>query len=513
MQAMQLEQARELRADYPAVKSRKSPPLAAIDWWLIGFLVVSLLLRLYAITAQSIWLDEAYSVFIVKFDLSYIWDFTINYDKHPPLYYILLHGWVQVFGDGLASVRMLSVLFGVPSVWFIYLLAKQLFDKNTGRIAAFLLAISPFHIWYSQETRMYSMVFFFVLLSAYFLVRAMKENRVGLWIAFSAFTILAVYSDYSAFYYLVGSGLFSLLYLKQKPRRALPMLLSYFAIGLAYAPWIPVFLSQFGSVYSGFWIQPPTFSTVWDSFLEFSSQYTPYVFINTVVIVILLTWVFVVPDKRSPERRNAYYFLVIVMLAPIIVSLVFSLREPIYLTRTVISAAIPFYILLARAIVGFKSIPLGAIFLVPLVVLNFGSIWNSSSNIIKEDWRDTANYVAAQAQPGDLVIFNAPYVEMPFDFFWDGLAKTNPALKNIERRGYPADETLAHNGVSKPLNLTDSLATHQRIWIVVSHPEGGNDPAGFENGLIYKTFKQTKEADFKETKVLLFQKTNSNGGK
>lgn len=484
--------------------------LAAIDWWLIGFLVGGLVLRLLSLTAQSIWLDEAYSVFIVKYDLGYIWNFTVNFDQHPPLYYILLYGWVHLFGDSLAMVRLLSVLFAVPSIWLIYLLATRLFDRNTGRVAAFIMAISPFHIWYSQETRMYSMVVFFVLLSAYFLVRAMKENRVRLWVAFSFFTILAVYSDYSAFYYLVGSGLFALYFLRQKPRRAIPLFVSYLAVGLVYAPWIPVFLQQFGNVYSGFWIKPPTFSTVWDTFISFSSLDSPNTFVNTVVIVILLAWVFVIPDKTNPERRNAYIFLMFFMLVPIAVSLVFSLRQPIYLTRTVISAAIPFYILLARAIVGFKSPGLGALFLVPLVLLNLASYQITSTATIKEDWRGTANYISQQAKPSDLIIFNAPYVQMPFDFYWDDLNGGN-ALSKVERRGYPADETLAHNGKSEPLHLTNALASHDRIWVVASHPVG-DDPAGFENGLIYKQFKLVKTTEFKEIKVLYFEKIQKGAG-
>ncbi|HEX2910354.1 MAG TPA: glycosyltransferase family 39 protein [Chloroflexia bacterium] len=504
MQTLQATNVQKPWQDQPQPKAARAGLKNIVDWWLVGFLVLGLASRLFAITAQSIWLDEAYSVFTVKYDLGFIWNFTVNYDQHPPLYYVLLHSWVQVFGDGLMAVRMLSVVFAVPSIWFIYLVAGRLFDRNTGRVAAFILALSPFHIWYSQETRMYSMVVFFVLLSAYFLVCAMQENRIWQYCAFSFFTIIAIYSDYSAFYYLVGSGLFSLYFIWQKPRRFLPMFISYLVVGLAYIPWIPVFLHQFSQVYSGFWISPPTFSTVWDTFLSFSSLDSPNRFVNTIIVVILLAWVFVIPDKRNPEKRNAYFFLVIFLLAPILVSLVFSLRQPIYLTRTVISAAVPFYILLARAIVGFKSIRLGAIFLVPLILLNLASIWVDSSATIKEDWRGTVNFVAANAKPTDLIIFNAPYVEMPFDYFWTDKVK-GTSLTTVDRRGYPADETLAHNGRSEPLNLTNALKANDRIWVVASHTDG-SDPAGFENRLIYKQFKLVNQQEFKDIKVLLFQK-------
>jgi len=88
-------------------------------------------------------------------------------DIPPPLSYLLLHAWIQLFGDDEPVVRSLSVLFGVLAVPLIYGVAWQLLRRRlAGLLAALLLAVSPLHIWYGQETRMYALLTFLCLLSS-----------------------------------------------------------------------------------------------------------------------------------------------------------------------------------------------------------------------------------------------------------------------------------------------------------------------------------------------------------
>jgi hypothetical protein len=79
-------------------------------------------------------------------------------DQHPPLYYTLLHCWVQVLGDSQASVRALSALFGALTIPVAYLLGRRLVDEKVGLVSALVLAISPFHVRFAQEARMYTLL-------------------------------------------------------------------------------------------------------------------------------------------------------------------------------------------------------------------------------------------------------------------------------------------------------------------------------------------------------------------
>jgi outer membrane biosynthesis protein TonB len=82
----------------------------------------------------------------------------VRIDQHPPLYYALLHGWMRLVGDSEFAVRTLSALFGTLTVPVIYRLARRIAGKTAGLLAALILAVSPFHVRFAQEARMYTLL-------------------------------------------------------------------------------------------------------------------------------------------------------------------------------------------------------------------------------------------------------------------------------------------------------------------------------------------------------------------
>ena len=80
------------------------------------------------------------------------------HDIHPPLYYWLLRLWTTVFGLSEFALRSLSAVLGTLLVLVIYGLGTRLFNRTTGLAAAFIAAIAPFQVYYSQEARMYILV-------------------------------------------------------------------------------------------------------------------------------------------------------------------------------------------------------------------------------------------------------------------------------------------------------------------------------------------------------------------
>lgn len=121
---------------------------------LCAILLLALALRSFRLDGQSLWSDEGVSVALAQCDFANIAR-DAAHDIHPPLYYYLLHFWVRLFGSSEIAVRSLSLLCGLLLVLFIYLLGRALFDERVALVASFLAAISPFQIYYSQETRMY----------------------------------------------------------------------------------------------------------------------------------------------------------------------------------------------------------------------------------------------------------------------------------------------------------------------------------------------------------------------
>ena len=139
-------------------------------WILAAILVLPPPLRFFQLDAQSFWNDEGTSARVAERSLPLITAAAIG-DIHPPLYYYALHFWRGVFGESEFALRSLSAVLGVVLVWLIYLLGAKLFDESTALVAAFIAALNPFQVYYSQEARMYMLLAVWAAASTYFLVR------------------------------------------------------------------------------------------------------------------------------------------------------------------------------------------------------------------------------------------------------------------------------------------------------------------------------------------------------
>ena len=141
----------------PTQISRKQ--LAVSRWPMLVVTLVGAWLRLTNLTYHSIWFDEAISIRWATSSVPRIIEvsMTLVEDRLPPLYYLLLKWWVDLAGLSEFGLRYLSVVFGVLLIPSVYILGSRLFNRYVGLLAALLIALNPFLIWYSQEARMYAL--------------------------------------------------------------------------------------------------------------------------------------------------------------------------------------------------------------------------------------------------------------------------------------------------------------------------------------------------------------------
>ena len=167
-------------------------------------LMLGAALRLLRLSSQSFWWDEVYSASLSAQSLGTVLP---RFGQTPAFYHVLLHFW-QYLGQGDGTIRLLSVLFGVITLWIVYRLGWELGNRSQGLILAFLIAISPFHIWYSQEARMYSLLILLCTAATLFFVRFLKRSSgwPGLW--WALMTALGLYTHYYAVFVLGSQLLF-----------------------------------------------------------------------------------------------------------------------------------------------------------------------------------------------------------------------------------------------------------------------------------------------------------------
>src|SRR6185503_11318507 len=103
--------------------------------WLIPTLILGTLLRFYNNTAVALWHDEAFSALYIRYPFKEMM-YRIGLDVHPPLYYWVLKAWTYIFGQSLLSLRSLSILFGVLTIYAGYLFVRKAFNNDRLAVVA-----------------------------------------------------------------------------------------------------------------------------------------------------------------------------------------------------------------------------------------------------------------------------------------------------------------------------------------------------------------------------------------
>jgi hypothetical protein len=203
---------------------------------------VSLALRIGALHS-GYWIDEGISVGIASHPLTDIPRALIE-DGSPPLYYILLHGWIVLFGASEAATRSLSLLFAlatVPAAWWG---ARSIFDARAGAIAAGAAAGCPFLTLYAQETRMYSLVALLSLLASASFVLAFVQGRRSQLVPLGGWLVLLLYTHNWGLFLSAGMAAAWLVLWRRGRVGAREGLLLAAAVAVLYLPWVPSVLSQ-----------------------------------------------------------------------------------------------------------------------------------------------------------------------------------------------------------------------------------------------------------------------------
>ncbi|MEM7128545.1 MAG: hypothetical protein AAF702_19585 [Chloroflexota bacterium] len=233
-----------------------------------GLISIGLLLRAQGISWQPLWWDEGYSIYFATQPISQLLNLTAQ-DIHPPLYYVALQGWIRLLDSTSPEVlRLLSILFGCLGLPFIFRFAYRLFSshprgKQIALLALLLLTINPFHLYYSQEIRMYGLAVVLTLWStiAFWqlietardtpeatLQRTMTAQALRLSLPalnYVIATTLSLYTLYYSAFIPVAHLLFTIWVVFVRPanhqwvRTALFRLLgAQSVIGLLYLPWV-----------------------------------------------------------------------------------------------------------------------------------------------------------------------------------------------------------------------------------------------------------------------------------
>lgn len=458
---------------------------------LLAILSLSLFLRIYDLASESLWFDEGDAIRVAHLNLPKIVE-VHSQGNHAPLYYFILHYWINLFGDSEFSTRFLSVIFGFFAIFMIYKVGSLIFDKEVGILSSLILGLSVFHIHYSQEVKMYSLMPLLTLLSIYFFIKLLEEKSLITSSGYILSSILLMYTHVYGLFIIMGQNIYLVaLFLLSKELYKLNfgrwILLQAILVAL-FAPWIRILIGQISVVQNGFWIPVPSMLTILRTFFVYSegSVLLFFLFITLSYITIItsfpisFTILKVFYEKPNPNKIN---LLLAWLLTPIVFPFIISqFSQPIYFSRYTIGASLAFYLLVAYGIRNIKYTYVKLVIITIVIVFSLVNVWGYYTEVNKEQWRNVANYIDTNAQPGDLLLFSPGYCQtMIFDYY----SKRTDLIKKPFIQGTFMDvvgRKVRDDELTKELKL--NVEGYNRVWVVVWQ--------GFDcKGLIKKTLSES----------------------
>lgn len=191
---------------------------------------------------QSLYNDERLTHFIVTQNgLRGVFREVYQTSVTPPLHYVLAWFAVQLPGDDTVLVRLPSLIFGTANVPLMFLLGRRIAGDRVGLLAATLMALSPFAIYYSNEARTYEVMVFLVTLSTLALLHAVEAGDRRWWVVYAVSSCAAIWSHYTAVFVLAAGALWAVWAHRDRLRE---LAVALAAIGVGYLPWVPGYLEQ-----------------------------------------------------------------------------------------------------------------------------------------------------------------------------------------------------------------------------------------------------------------------------
>lgn len=491
---------------------------------LLAGLLVAFALRLFHLGTESLWYDETVSVVLARKTVPALIAHTAR-DIHPPGYYLLLHLW-QWFAQP-TLVHGLEFLYAWPSLWFgllivvlLYPLARRFYSVETALLSVWLAALNPFHLWYSQEVRMYTLGATLGLFCFWALIKYLDENlcadstdqpslsskasgnsslpkgraRVGYrWLLL--YIVSAAVGLYTLYYFLFLLATLNLIAFlafwqqwRTQPRAPRTAIFHWLAAQMLtvvlYTPWLPILWRQA--------TEPPVppWRTPWQTapaFLQSLSESLGALLIGQsppgsimwpwagIVVAIISIFIYTKSTKtnQAPQPTVSTSLLLYVLIPVLLIYLITATVTPLYHVRYLFTYAPPFMIVLAHTLWQLRRWQrwLSAAAISGIILVSGSGLAEFWFNPLyrTDDHRAAVAQLAAEWRPGDLILVNAGWVYTVLETYWpDEFSSPDAALppplavlkrltNYAEELNTPAGLAEAQNGSQVPFVTTGSV--------------------------------------------------------
>ncbi|MDO8672438.1 MAG: glycosyltransferase family 39 protein, partial [Dehalococcoidia bacterium] len=424
---------------------------------IISLVFVAFFLRLHQLDGQSLWWDEVLTAVIVREPFLAMLDTAALY-LHPPFYYIVLHWWTQVAGASDWATRFPSVVFGTALVPLLFVVGKRLSGVSLGLFAAIIGALSPFLVHYSQEARDYSLAVTLSLASIYFLVAAIERGGPRDWSIWGAVSVVSAYTEYLFLLVFAAEAMSVVAFLILRRRRpSIHWLSAVLVVPVSLIPWLLYSRSLSGA--AGEIARGTDLGTLVRDTLVVFNLGTAVKVDDATVPALCMFAMAIAGAFLHRNRLKAALFVAPTLVLPLVALYLLSVGRRDYAVRYSLVAYPSYVLLLALGLdwMRTKAKLLSAVTVLAISVAALIGVYAYyyDYQFSRDDFRAAARYYDDQVRPGDVLVFNAAWGEMAFDYY-----------SSSGSPGFGIDSVLPTD--EKQLNrmFSDLASRYDRIWLV-----------------------------------------------
>lgn len=452
---------------------------------LVLLLCIGAIIRFFKLEYSGLWLDEIYSM--TGSDPNATWADVYEYGKmdQPPLFFILLHGWLKLFGHTDFAGRALTCTYGLLGIVAMYFLGKEVKDEKLGLFASFITTINWFHTSISREIRFYPLVFLLAALSYLFYLRSIKKSGTTNFILYTVFTALLLNTHYygmAVFVTQVVIFILVLILFKRDSRLIVGGLISGGVAGMSFWHWLPTITTELNV--SSFHAKPVgfdfPFNFAWD-YIKDPVAFVVYAFCFFLVVRAAYT--------KAKEKRLETEHLVIFgwILLSFLIPLSYSLIKVPMLTSKYCTIAVPaIFLVIAYGFTFFKSNRITFFTIALITVSGFVLLFIARPPHKPrrgEDWREVAAHFANRGSDKEVTISQLAWFHQYYF------------------RKNSIDPPIDQNKFDSAKRIND----YDRFWLLTnSRYDGTNEFLWEQQQIIDREFNLSDSVIFPQTKAFLY---------
>jgi len=403
-------------------------------------------LRIYRLDYPELWYDELCTFSRVNGDMAHTFS-TLRVSPFPPFYYILMNVWCGIFGFSEFSLRFPSMIFSTLSIVSIYFLAKIMFSEREGLIAALLLSVSSYSVNYSQDAKMYAMMWFFCILSFLYFFLYTNTQRKKYLVPYGIFSAITIYTMYLGFLFLlIQNILFLCLY-----RKNIQTWISVNALVLlCYIPWWNVAIYNMTHRSGIEWIKSKDYPQFFQKFFKYVSGvgigdsvfWESWMLVILFVAALIFSIFVTIKGKQGSHVKNylaVFAWPAVSVLTFIAIDKYFT---NILVTRYLGFIHIPLVIIFAVGITAFDHLRLRWAGNLILIFMVFFALYyhvfpfhKHGLKIRREPWVELVNDLCEVADEKSLVLTNAIGCDMAIRYYgkcYKGEVTVLPPWRKVE---------------------------------------------------------------------------------